>query len=222
MPKKVGLCINFGGCGKAKAREHQEADANNFICEECGKPLKEVPGARPGGGKTGGGKGPNWKLIGGIAAAVVVLGGVGAFLATNLNKADTEVTGGGTTGGGTETGGTETGGGAETGGETTTGGGTETGGETTGGGATSATTLNLGAAKYDGPISGGKAHGFGGELVFTKAYTLDLKKADGSKLELQAGDKIVNCKFNNGYLQQGELNKKNGERLYLDGLNEKF
>lgn len=42
MPKKTGVCINIGGkCSKALNRELQTVEATNFVCEECGKDLKE-------------------------------------------------------------------------------------------------------------------------------------------------------------------------------------
>lgn len=73
MPKRIGICINFGGCEKAKAREKQEADVTNFVCECCGKPLREVKERTDDGNKM--------KLIIGIVAVIVVLGGIGAYFA---------------------------------------------------------------------------------------------------------------------------------------------
>jgi len=70
-----GICKNFGECDLADNKEIQEVDKTNFVCEECGKPLHPVDGDGGGGGKTPGG-GPNMKLIGIIAAALVILAGV--------------------------------------------------------------------------------------------------------------------------------------------------
>lgn len=51
---------------------------------------------------------------------------------------------------------------------------------------------------YSGP-----ANGMGGEISVTKSYSLDLRKGDGSSLDLQPGDKIRNTRFQNGELKQG-------------------
>lgn len=51
---------------------------------------------------------------------------------------------------------------------------------------------------YSGPTNG-----MGGEISVTKAYSLDLRKGDGSSLDLQPGDKIRNTRFQNGELKQG-------------------
>jgi len=71
-----GICKNFGECDLADNKEIQEVDKTNFVCEECGKPLHPVEGGGGGGGKSPGGR-PIMKLIGIIAAALVVLGGAG-------------------------------------------------------------------------------------------------------------------------------------------------
>lgn len=72
-----GICKNFGECDLADNKEVQEVDKTNFVCEECGKPLHPLEGApKTGGGATK----PNGKLIAIIAAAVVVLAGIGAAI----------------------------------------------------------------------------------------------------------------------------------------------
>lgn len=71
-----GICKNFGECDLADNKEVQEVDKTNFVCEECGKPLHPVEGST-GGGNKGPGGGTNGKLIGIIAAALVVLAGIG-------------------------------------------------------------------------------------------------------------------------------------------------
>lgn len=69
MPKKTGVCINIGGkCSKALNRELQTVEATNFVCEECGKDLKEKSK------KTS--TGPNIKLIAIIASVVILIAGV--------------------------------------------------------------------------------------------------------------------------------------------------
>lgn len=73
----------------------------------------------------------------------------------------------------------------------------------------------LGYATYDGPMKGGKAHGIGGTLLVKKNYSIDLKDAKGGMLNVSPGDKIVNTKFTNGVLNQGELQRKTGERTYF-------
>lgn len=81
--------------------------------------------------------------------------------------------------------------------------------KTSGGTATS----NLGWASYEGPMSGGKPSGIGGVLIIKSNHSIDLK--NGSSLDVKPGDKIVNTKFTNGALNQGELQRKNGERKYF-------
>ena len=72
-----GICKNFGECDLADNKEVQEVDKTNFVCEECGKPLHPLEGAPKTGGS---GPKPNGKLIAIIAAAVVVLAGIGAAI----------------------------------------------------------------------------------------------------------------------------------------------
>ncbi|MBQ9671955.1 MAG: hypothetical protein IJV34_03785 [Prevotella sp.] len=68
---RYGICLN-DGCSKCKSKEVQEIPARkDFVCAECGKPLRECPPPK---------KGPNMKVIGGAIAAVVVLGGGAAAL----------------------------------------------------------------------------------------------------------------------------------------------
>lgn len=71
---RYGICLN-DNCEKCKSKEVQEIPARkDFVCQnpECGKPLRECPPPK---------KSNNMKLIGIIAAAVVVLGGIGAAIA---------------------------------------------------------------------------------------------------------------------------------------------
>lgn len=79
----------------------------------------------------------------------------------------------------------------------------------------STTSCNLDYAAYEGPMSGGKPHGIGGTLLLKKNHSIDLKDAKGGMLNMSPGDKIVNTKFTNGVLNQGELQRKTGERTYF-------
>lgn len=72
---KYGICTNRDkngegtACPKCENKEVQAIRAGqDFVCEECKEPLRMVPPPKSG---------PNMKLIGGIVAAVVVLGGAG-------------------------------------------------------------------------------------------------------------------------------------------------
>lgn len=78
MPKKTGVCINIGGkCSKALNRELQTVEATNFVCEECGKDLKEKSKKTP--------TGPNVKLIAIIVCAVLLIVG-GVIAALNMQE----------------------------------------------------------------------------------------------------------------------------------------
>ena len=81
MPKKTGVCINIGGkCSKALNRELQTVEATNFVCEECGKDLKEKSKKNP--------TGPNVKLIAIIVCAVLLIVG-GVIAALNMQEEPT-------------------------------------------------------------------------------------------------------------------------------------
>ena len=190
MPKKTGICINFGGCAKAKAKEQQEAEVTNFVCEECEKPLREVR-SKP--------TGPNKKLIA-IIAAVVLLVCVVVLLLTSRGGGGTATPGGGgdpivvkpvkdTT---------QTNGGEDSNPKPKT------------------NPNDLGWAVYDGPMNNGKPHGSGGTLTVKKDYSIDLKDANGTKVDVEKGDKIVSTIFKNGKFTYGELHRKNGERKPLN------
>ena len=73
MAKIKGICKNYGECDLADEKVIQEAEKSNYICEECGKPLYAVDTPK----KNGIGGKVNGKLIGIIAAAVLLLGGIG-------------------------------------------------------------------------------------------------------------------------------------------------
>lgn len=95
---KYGICTNRDKngegtpCPKCESKEVQKVrGGQDFVCEECKEPLRMVPPPK---------EGPNMKLIGGIIAAVVVLGGAGIGIALSggdKNETPIEV---GPTGGG--------------------------------------------------------------------------------------------------------------------------
>lgn len=79
---RYGMCLNEK-CEKAKSKEIQRLSARkDFVCEECGSPLREVPNS------TGGGK-KKWIYIacaiGVIAIAVII------FILANLSNKETEI-----------------------------------------------------------------------------------------------------------------------------------
>lgn len=78
--------------------------------------------------------------------------------------------------------------------------------------------VSVGYGTYDGPLSNGKAHGIGGEIIVTSTYTIDLKKASGETVTVHRGDKIMNVKMENGRLRQGEIHFNDGTRKYISGL----
>lgn len=95
---KYGICTNRDKngegtpCPKCESKEVQKVrGGQDLVCEECKEPLRMVPPPK---------EGPNMKLIGGIIAAVVVLGGAGIGIALSggdKNETPIEV---GPTGGG--------------------------------------------------------------------------------------------------------------------------
>lgn len=86
--------------------------------------------------------------------------------------------------------------------------GSGTGGSGTGGGG----KINLGYGIYEGPVSGGKANGIGGEIRFTRSYTIDLKKASGETVDVNAGDKMINVKMKDNRIMQGLLKRTDGSQ----------
>lgn len=68
---RYGICLN-DNCQKCKNKEVQQVSARkDFVCEECGKPLRECPPPKSG---------PNKMVIAAIAAVIVIAVGVGCFL----------------------------------------------------------------------------------------------------------------------------------------------
>lgn len=198
MPKKTGVCMNVGGCTKARNREIQEADISNFICEECSKPLKE---------KKGDVREPFWKkykkqiilvlcLVGIVAVVVLVVLGIpprktGGGTGDTIVKPDTITK------------------------DTVVGQGGG-GGEIPPTPPTNPNELDLGYAIYTGPIVNGKAHGINGEMKITKQHTFDLKDGKGSTIDVWPGDTIKNCKFKNGKFVSGYLHRKDGTQKHIN------
>lgn len=197
MPKKQGVCLNVGGCSKAKNRELQEAEISEFICAECGKPLKEKIGKKTGGGDP---PKPIKKIIIAIAAAIAVIGaGTGIGLSLKNNQAEKPVSEPEVV--------------ADTvftdpqPADTTTEDPKPV---------TKPKIINPEFGKYDGPRNAsGKAHGLGGSVNVTKTYSLDLKDGNHTVVQLNPGDVIANTKFIDGKLVQGQLKRTDGTQKYL-------
>lgn len=74
---RYGICLN-DNCEKCKSKEVQEIPARkDFVCAECGKPLRECPPPKKGG---------NTKLIGIIAGALALLAIIGCVIAFSGSK----------------------------------------------------------------------------------------------------------------------------------------
>ena len=215
-----GICTNRDNgdgkpCPKCAEKTIQQIRAGkDFVCEECGENLTKVAPPRT----------TNWALIGGIAAAVIVLGGGGAYFAFSGEKAATETvetvvkdtiaSSGGSLEGKeiveqeaeqlvTEV-------------EDSVKVSTQEDTKSTDVAETvkkdAPTRINLPYGYFEGPTNGsGKPNGIGIDYV-TKGYSLDLKNRDKETLDLKPGDKIMNAKFKDGNLQQGELQRKDGTR----------
>ena len=69
---RYGICLN-DNCQKCKNKDVQQIPARkDFVCEECGKALRECPPPK---------KGPNKKIIAIIVAVLIIACGLGAFFA---------------------------------------------------------------------------------------------------------------------------------------------
>lgn len=75
--------------------------------------------------------------------------------------------------------------------------------------------VNLGYGVYEGPTKGGKAHGIGGQIRFTRSYTIDLKKASGETVDIYSGDRMINVKMDNNRLIQGLLKRSDGSQRWI-------
>lgn len=76
--------------------------------------------------------------------------------------------------------------------------------------------VNLGYGVYEGPITkSSKAHGIGGQIRFTRSYTIDLKKASGETVDVSSGDRMINVKMDNNRLIQGLLKRSDGSQRWI-------
>lgn len=209
---RYGLCLN-DQCSKCKSKEVQQLAARkDFVCEECGKQLREVAPPKTTWEKYG-------KFILGGVGAVVVAGGV--VLALSLGGEDPKPT-------------KEQGQSPVTAQIPVEGNdsvkqdtakvdtvksqvpeapkvsetleakqpkASQTSARQTAAGSSKSGTTNLGYATYTGPIQGGKPHGVGGRLVFKSSHVIDSKDPKGRVAE--AGDYVLG-EFANGHLVQGK------------------
>ena len=69
---------------------------------------------------------------------------------------------------------------------------------------------------YNGPMKASKPHGAGGTIKVNTRYSIDLKDGRGGILQVYPGETIVNTKFVNGHLRQGELHRNDGTRKWFN------
>lgn len=81
---------------------------------------------------------------------------------------------------------------------------------------TGGNTYKFSWGNYEGPMKNGVPHGIQGEVKVTDYYSIDLKKSPAQYVQVKPGDKIVNCKFENGRLVYGMLKRTNGEQVALN------
>lgn len=80
---RYGLCLN-DNCSKSRAKEMQQINGRKeFVCEECGKPLRECPPPRSWWNKNG-------KTLLGVLATLVILGIGCFFFMSPKNESNTE------------------------------------------------------------------------------------------------------------------------------------
>lgn len=237
---RYGQCLN-DGCSKCKSKEIQKIPVRKeFVCQECGKELREVQRPRTWWEKYG-------KATIAAIVAVVVIGGGATWLSlsgtSNDKPAQQEVAATDSVAAvtATDTASTQTTeqeqtkpvADAESQQATPAQATTATPSQTQTATATAtpaqakplvsthqANGANLKCGKYEGPMSGGKPDGVGGNITVTRPYNIDLKDGSGNSVSISAGDRISNTKFKNGVLQQGQLIRSNGERKFLTGLAE--
>ena len=75
--------------------------------------------------------------------------------------------------------------------------------------------VDLGYGIYEGPRTNYQANGIGGTIRFTRPYSIDLKKASGETLDVNAGDKMINVKMENNRLIQGQLQRTDGSQKWV-------
>lgn len=206
---RYGICLN-DNCQKCKNKEVQQVSARKeFVCEECGKPLRECPPPKSG---------PNKIVIAAIAAVVVIAVGIGLFLgfsgsevpepspadSINVQKRDSLP--------------------QPQSSDTVTVVKTDTVIKTdtvvvkervpAQAKVVTVPTTQAAAPKTNTSVSqtgpkvsfgyySGPSNGLGGTISVTNTYSLDLRKGDGTCLDLQPGDQIQQTKFVDGDLKQG-------------------
>lgn len=221
MAKIKGICKNIDGdCSLAFNRTVQEAEKDDFVCSECGEPLKEATNRNGGGHKRN-------KLVPIVAGAAVLLAAVGGtgyglgWFSTDKpateqaekvdatektavaeepkdEAADTTVTAT-----------------AATPPEQTAVNATEEPVEQPAPKAASepapkpapANGRNLGYGKYVGEYPTGT-----GVITLTRNHTFETVNGP---VEAKAGETIVGVKFKDGKLIQGELHRADGTRPFL-------
>lgn len=213
-------CMNFGACQKADQGTIIEINALETIgetpeCPYCHQHTLEEQVEKP----------TNWKLIGGIAAAVAVLGGGAAFMFTGGGEAnepiqklppaevvDTPKVDSVKVAKEVPVAKPET--------EKPDVKQTETDKipPRTSEPKPQPKNYNMGWGVYEGPMNGGKPNGFGGSIIVRSNYSIDLKKASGETVEIGPGDKIMNVKMENGRMRQGEIHFADGTRRFISGL----
>lgn len=232
---RYGQCLN-DGCSKCKSKEIQEIPARkDFVCQECGKELREVQRPLSWWEKYG-------KATSAAIAAVVVIGGGVAWFATSgsdSEKPTQEVAAPDTSAvakpdtaaaqpqevPAAEEKATETAPQAESSPQTESPAPAAKPAVKSAAPSSPAPQANgasLKCGKYEGPMAGGKPNGIGGTITVTRSYSIDLKDGSGNSVSIEAGDRISNTKFKNGVLQQGQLIRSNGERKFLTGLSERL
>lgn len=226
MRYRYGRCLNEN-CEKGKSKEVIEVPTRkDFVCPECGRKLDEC--APP--------KRKNIIPVY-VGIGVVVVGIIVALILNIKPKGGVIVDGPDTSGGGVELP-TDTlidspDSGIVTGPEITEGPkvveeendkdkdkdkGKDRGQDQTPKPVNYLTNYSLPYGRYTGPAANGVPDGLEGEIVVTKSYSLDLH--NGSSLELENGDNISRCKFKNGKLVSGMLNRQDGtSRTFNIGVN---
>lgn len=76
--------------------------------------------------------------------------------------------------------------------------------------------VNLGYGIYEGPRKNYKADGFGGEIRFTRVYSIDLKKYSGETIEVEPGDRMINVKMENNRIRTGLLKRSDGSQRLIN------
>lgn len=210
---KYGICTNRDKngegtpCPKCESKEVQKVrGGQDFVCEECKDPLRMVPPPK---------EGPNMKMIGGIIAAVVVLGGVGLGIAFSGGEKASDPIGGIEPDSINVVNQPQEDDGVETDQSQTKeqvevvvadkGNAGVTDGGTTGG----IVTKDFGYAVYKGRMKNGLMNDENGVLTFKTTHVIEPR--DVKKREAKAGEKVVGI-FEDGHLITGTWYKSDGNK----------